>query len=272
MADDIDATNTDGAADDADEKDTKEPETMDDIIDKEAEVEEAEERGDDEDDKDDKSDDSVSDKDDDADADAEGEESDEDGESDEDEDEEVEDEEEEPEPLDKTKLTEVGMDAIPDDYKPTSWKGMVQDVVDVIRGEVNKENLALTESQEEFKREVASVDQGWQNEIGELQKSGDLPKDEKELETATKEVFEFMAKNNEKYADNPNKQIWSFETAFKLKGAGSITEERKKEIKGRRKARASAASGAEGGGDGDSRPRVIKGMSMDDIIEQEFDE
>lgn len=247
-----------------------EPVSMDEVIEKEAEAELDQERGEDgkeESDNDGKSDESEQDSDDDSDAEAEGEESDE--ETDEEEPEDVEEEEQQPE-IDTSKFSEVGLEAVPDDYKPKDWKSFLADAVDVIRGEVAKESRAANEQQQAFQQEVSKVDEGWQQEITELQKAGNLPKDAKELEKETKEIFQFMAETNQKNANNPNKQIWSFETAYKLKNAGKVTDERKDEIARRRKARAGAAGGNSNSDGGKGTPSLRPGMSMDDIIAQEL--
>lgn len=275
MADKDDAVVEESAEEVQDEQ-AAEPETMDDVIEKEAEAELDEERdesdekepdkesSDEESPADEQGDDGESDGDD-ADVAAEDEEPDE---TDEDEsDEEI---EEEPEPIDKSSFTEVGLEAVPDDYKPESWSSFMKDLVDVVRGEVNKEAQALDEQQSAFQSEVKKVDQGWQTEIGELQKSGDLPEGDKELEAATKEVFAYMAKNNKDHENNPNKQIWSFDTAFKLMKANSITDERKDEIATRRKSRAKATASSDSSDGGSGIPNVPKGASMDDIIAEEL--
>jgi hypothetical protein len=263
----VDETITDEVVDKAEDQ-VKEPESMDEIIEKEAEAEADEERKNEDGEKQDDQSDEGSD--DEPDADAKDEESDETDESKEVKDEKPEVDKKPAPEIDKTSFSEVGLEAVPEDYKPESWQTFMKDVVEVVRGEVNKEGRALTEQQEVFKAEVSKVDQGWQEEIEQLTKAGDLPKDSKEQEVATKEVFEYMAKNNKKYEDNPNKQIWSFETAHKLMQASKVTDKRAEEIKTRRRARASATASAENNDGGTGLPRIIKGESMDDIIEREL--
>lgn len=261
--------------DDVQDEAVETPESMDDIIEAEAEANVDEERGNDGQEQADAESDEREDSDDDSDAKAESQESDEtDKDETEDEQEELiedetEDEEQgESEPIDTSKFSDVGLDAVPDDYKPQSWKSFLEDTVNIIRGEVNKEARALDEQQEAFRQEVDAVDQGWQSEIEELQKSGDIPKGD-DAEDATKAVFEYMAENNQKFANEPNKQIWSFATAHKLMQAEKVTDERKEEIKQKRRSRASttASRGSEGRS---SSSAPTKGMSLDDIIENEL--
>lgn len=252
-------------AEEVQEDQAETPETMDEIIEKEAEAELDKERGE----EDGKPEESEPSEDDESDAEAEAEESDEtdvDGEA---EPEEEPEEVEEAEPIDTSSFREAGLEAVPEDYKPQSWSAFMKDVVEVFRGEVNKETRAVNEQQEAFQAEVNKVDEGWQAEIAELQKSGDIPKG-KEGESATKAVFEYMAENNKKYENNPNKQIWSFETAHKLMNASKVTDERAEEIKTRRKARASATATSGNSEGGSGIPRLNKGESMDDIIAREL--
>jgi hypothetical protein len=246
-----------------------EPESMDDIIEKEAEAELDQERQNEDEEanesnEDDESGKSDENQDDDPDAEAENQESVEDDE------EEPEEVEEEPVEIDTSSFSEMGLEAVPDDYKPKDWKSFLADTVEVIRGEVNKESRAMNEQQQAFQQEVAKVDSGWQEEINELQKAGALPKDPKELEAATKEVFQFMVDTNKKNANNPNKQLWSFETAYKLKNAGVVNEKRNQEIAARRKARAGAANSSGNSEGGSKVPKATKGMSLDDIIANEL--
>lgn len=243
------STNDAAAADDQEAPAEEAPKSMDEIIEQEAEADLDEER-------------------DEVDESEESEEVEDEAEEEvEEEPEEEEVEEEEAEPIDTTSFSQVGLDAVPEDYKPTSWQAFMKDMVEVVRGEVNKESTKLTQAQQAFQSEVQTIDQGWQSEIDELVKGGQLDKDPE----AQQKVFEYMAENNQKHASNPNKQIWSFETAFKLMNANKVTDQRKEEIKTRRRARAGATA-SQGNSDGGSGiPRVTKGMSLDDIIASELD-
>lgn len=271
MADEDKSTNDEGAEENTNEE--SQSQSMDEVIEQEAEKELDSERDNENGDTDSEESESS---DDDADVESESKESDEEDKSEENEDDESDDDEDEEEQkqeeVDTSSFKEVGLDALDQlekdgkEYKPTSWSDLLRDAVDVVRGEVKKEADAASQQEAEFRQEVDAVNQDWQSEIDELQKSGDLPKDEAEV----KKVFEYMAEHNKKHSDNDNKQIWSFEIAFERMKAKKVTDERKEEIANKRKNRAAAASGRGGEDDGSGLPKVTKGMSMDDIIEQEL--
>lgn len=208
--------------------------------------------------------------------------SDDDDEDDEDEDDEEDDEEEPsdvPQINEKTSdedreklLTEHGVDAVGKDYKPKDWASFLKDSVNAVRGEVNKDRKVAEQTQAEYDNQIKQVNDDWQGEIDELTKSGDIPKKGEARDKAVEETFAWMAQHNKKNENNPNKQIWSFEVAHNLRQGKQVSKERQEEIKKRRNARGGKVSGSGSNDGGGSGSGVSKGMSLDDIIDQEFED
>lgn len=195
----------------------------------------------------------------------------------EEEDEETEDEEEE----EQDTSTELGqyLDTVDKGWVPKNYKELLQKAAEAglaaVKDEANKLRAATEAEQAEKDKQLAELNKTWDREIAGLVKDGDMPKDKAESKKVQKEVFKFMAKENERRDEKKIPKVTSFRDAYTLMEAA----------KSKKKAKAEADSDAEAdnkragmvggnstkGGKGKVKG-VLAGQTVYDILAEEMTE
>lgn len=175
--------------------------------------------------------------------------------------------------IDGNKIYVNSMDELPDDFEPKNMKEYGKSIHDLTgkQGQLKQDqyNYQKQVAQNQTKERISRLRKGWDNDISNMDKSGELPKDKSKRQAEIDGTFELMESEMKK-----GNVIDSFKVANELyKGRQQAKSDAKADVQDKKnkakKKRGSSIQSGNPSASGANKPKTIEappsGTSLDDV-------